>query len=201
MVLAGIVPIAALRGRRQPTVWVSRRLGGLVLMPTGSVLVIGEQLATGVVAGRVPADEFSALVAHALGQEPVRNSRLVAAGDVYCLPWRLVELAIGGMVPVLRRVPLTGFAWRLRWVVFGFALVDAARNDRWYAFVGVAIIALLSWSTSHLNRRWAATLSRLGDDQVRAAGLGGTLAAMIRRRPHTIGDLERATALTDSPTR
>ena len=169
-------------------------------MPTGSDLVIGEQLAG---RGRRPgsAEELGALVAHALGYSRCSTHRLVADGDAYCLPWRLVELLIGVVEPVVRRVPLSGFAWRVRWLVFGFGLVDAGTNDRWYAFVRVVIIAMLSWSTGFFNRRWAATLTRLGDDSVCAAGLGNTLAAMIRRRSHAIADLERAAALTRCPPR
>ena len=196
MVLAGIVPIAQLRGRLQPHVWVSRRPEISVAMPTRSDLVIGPGLITGVVAGRVPAEELSALVSHALGQEPVRSSLLVAVVDVYCTPWRIIEVIIAKLAPIIRRIPLTGLAWQARWVVFVVAVVGAAQQGRWVGMVGAAVVAVLTWSTGFFNRRWRAVWVRLGDDQVRADGLGGTLAAMIRRRSPALVDLERADALS-----
>lgn len=196
LVLAGIVPIAQLRGRSQPRVWVSRRPEIGVVMPTRSDLVIGPSLIAGVLAGQRPAEELSALVSHALGQEPVRSSLLVAVIDVFCTPWRVIEVAIAKLAPVVGQMPLAGLAWRGRWVVFAVAVIGAAHQGRWVGMAGVAVVAVLTWSTGFFNRRWMSRWVKLGDDQVCADGLGGTLATMIRRRATVLGDLERADALS-----
>ena len=195
MVLKGIVPIAQLRGRRQPRVWVSQRPQISVVMPTRSDLVIGPSLITGVVMGQRPAEELSALVSHALGQEPVRSSLLVAVVDVCCTPWRVIEVVIAKLAPVVGRIPLAGLAWRVRWVVFAVAVVGAAQQGRWVGVAGAALLAVLTWSTGFFNRRWMSRWMKLGDDQVCADGLGGALATMIRRRSTALADLERADAL------
>ena len=65
-------------------------------------------------------------------------------------------------------------------------MVDSARNGRWAGFVGVLIIAILSWSTGRLNRRSDKTLINLGDQRLIAEGMGPTLADLIRRPPSPI---------------
>lgn len=76
---------------------------------------------------------------------------------------------------LLRRVPLLSFAWRIRWLTLGVALVDSAYNGRWLAFVGVAPIATSTWSTGYLQTRWHASMLRLGDRRVVAEGYGPAL--------------------------
>lgn len=121
---------------------------------------------------------------------------LVTVIDVYCTPWRVIEAIIAKFAPVVRRIPLTGLAWRARWVVFAVAVVGAAQQGRWVGMVGVAVLAAVTWSTGFFNRRWLTMWLTLGDDQVRADGLGGTLAKMILRRSTERVDLERAAALS-----
>lgn len=194
-VLVAIVPIHTLRGRRQPRVWLSPRIGQTVVMPTDHDLVVGEPLAAALTANRMLPDEFGASVSHALGQQPVRRSQLVAVVDAYSLPWTLVEITNQAMLPWLHRIPMLQFAWQVRWVVFGLALVDSARNDRWVAFAGVLVVSVLSWSTGFLRRRWLTTCARLGDDQCRADGLAEVLAGIRPVRSHIADDLKRTDRL------
>lgn len=49
--------------------------------------------------------------------------------------------------------PILDFAWKIRWVVFTAAAVDAYHNQRWAALIDVITIAVLSWSTSHFKSR------------------------------------------------
>ena len=58
--------------------------------------------------------------------------------------------------------------------------------------------ATLSGTTGYFRSRWATTLRTLGDERVRAEGLGPTLAAMIRATPCGIPDLERAASLNST---
>lgn len=200
-VLAALVPMASMRGRRQPRVWVGSSLPGGrdALMPGEHDLVVGRQL-LGWIANKELADEqVCAIVAHAKGPAVILDSRLVAAVDAYNLPWHIVEMVGVAVMRVVRRmIPLASFAWKIRWMVFAVAVVQSAYDGRWIGAVGAAVLAVFSWTTGHFNRRLEQVMMRLGDDQVVAEGFGPTLAAMIRgnrRNRSSIPDLERADQL------
>jgi hypothetical protein len=151
-----------------------------------------------IVAGELNDEHTSAVVSHALGLRLVWGSRLVAVVDVYCLPWRLVEMVtvLFGMTAGGSR--LMGASWRIRWIVFGVAIVDSVQAARWNASVVVVIVAVLSGTTPVLRRRWLATLRDLGDRQVIAEGLGPALASVIRAGARDVASLERASVLERS---
>lgn len=174
-ILAAIVPIASLRGRRQPTIWIGRRLGaGHIVMPTPGILVVSPELMRQVVSGQLTDRQTSAIVGEALGHSQVHDSTLVNAVDAYCLPWRIVQVLTGVARDIAGRHPLIRFSWKIRWIVFGLAAVDAYGNARWAALVGVILIATLSWTTDHFEQQWARRLQDLGDECAIAEGLGRT---------------------------
>ena len=196
-VCAAIVPIASLRGRRQPAVWVGRRMGGRdVIMASAHDLVLSDRFVRWVVTGRLSEDETCAVVSHALGRQVVDSSALVASLDLYCGPWLIVHQMLGGLSAAAGRVPLAPFAWKVRWVVFGVAVVDSYLNQRWAAMVLVAVFAVLSWSTGFFAARWSVALQRLGDKRVIAEGFGPALAVMLRRRSCDVAQQERVELLS-----
>lgn len=199
--LTAIVPIASLRGRHQPSIWIGRRLGcGQVVMPSCTVLVVSPELLRRVVSGRVTDRQVSAIVSQALGQCQVHNSTLFNAMDAYCLPWRVVQIVTGVVSGIAGRNPVFGFSWRIRWIVFGLAAVDAYRNARWAALIGVFLIAILSWSTGHFDKRWTRNLQDLGDQRSVGEGLGPDLADLIRRSDGSLASSDRADRLRhDTP--
>ena len=143
--LTAIVPIASLRGRNQPAIWISRRLGGgPVVMPSYTILVVSTEFLRRVVTGQLTDRQASAIVIQALGGSQVHNSTLVNAMEAYCLPWRFVQILTGVVSGAAARNPAFGFSWKIRWIVFGLAALDAYRNARWAALVGVVLIAILS---------------------------------------------------------
>ena len=196
--LRAIVPLVWLRGRNQPSVWVATRLNGSdVVMLDRRILVVRSGFVAAVAAGRLSDDQASALVAHAQGQQRVRSSVLLAAGEVYCWPGTLAAILAGGLVGRrTERMGLLSFAWRIRWLVLGVATVDNNLNQRWPALLGVLIISALSWTTGQFARRWSSTLLALGDERVIAEGFGPTLAGMIRSHHTAGGNLERVSRLT-----
>lgn len=195
-VLTAIVPIASLRGRNQPIIWIGRRLGGgQVVMPSCTILVVSSEFLRRVVTGQLTDRQASAVVSQALGHCPVHSSTLVNAMDAYCLPWRFVQIVTGVVSGVAARNPVFGFSWKIRWIVFGLAAVDAYRNARWAAFVGVVLIAILSWSTGPFDKRWIRELEDLGDHRAVAEGLGPDLADLIRRSDGSLAASERAERL------
>lgn len=196
-VLTAIVPIVSLRGRRQPSIWIGRRIGrGDVVMPSSTVLVVRPEFFRRVAGGQLTDRQASAVVSHALGQHLANNSVLVNAVDLYCLPWRVARLFISAASHVAGRIPIVDFAWKMRWVVFTAAAVDAYRSQRWAGLSGVLIIAVLSWSTGHFQNRWAQLLQDLGDQRAIAEHLGKDLAHLVRLHDQSLAGSERAVKLS-----
>ncbi|MCB0910070.1 MAG: hypothetical protein KDB60_00455 [Propionibacteriaceae bacterium] len=199
-VQAAIVPVASLRGRHQPRIWIGSRTGpGEAVVPTCTDLVVSPSLFRRIVTGELSDESASALVSHALGQQPVSGSRLVAVVDAYCLPWRLVEVMTAVFTASVGRSGLMSASWKIRWIVFGVAIIDNAHAARWGALVVVVIVAVLSGTTPVFRRRWHDTLRTLGDRQVIAEGLGPALASMIRASKPPVRALERANKLDTLP--
>jgi len=186
-ILRSIVPIASLRGGRQPSIWIGRQIAGCsAAMPTRSDLVVSPEFVRHVINGQLPGRQASVIVSQALGQYQVHCSTLVNAIEAYCLPWRFVQITNSVVSQVVHRNPILGFSWTIRWIVFGAASIDSYRNGRWAALIGAILIAVLSWSTGHFQNRWLRTLQDLGDQQAVSEGLGSDLAYFTahRRFPH-----------------
>lgn len=198
-VLAAMVPITALRGRNQPRVWIGCRLYGQeVIMATGLDLIVSGPMVGRILTGQLRTERVCELVSNSLGQQPVINSRMVAAGDAYCLPWNVAAVVGAEVVGRVRRVPLVWFSWRIRWIVIALAIVDAWRHERWIAVAGVAVFAVLSWSTSYLRRRWETMFARLGHTQLAATMLTRSTAEPGGDRPHPAGLLARSRAVEEA---
>jgi hypothetical protein len=180
--LTAIAPIASLRGRRQPSIWIGRRIvGGLVVMPSRAVVVVSPEFVRRVGDGQLSDRQASAIVSRALGHCPVHDSNLVNAVEAYCLPWRFVQVTTSVAKKIAARNPILGFSWKIRWIVFGLAAFDANHNARWPALVGVVVIAAFSWTTGRFENRWVRKLQDLGDQRAISEGLGLDLADIIRR--------------------
>lgn len=174
-VLRAIVPVASLRGRRQPRLFVATGRGAARWTARAAGprhLVVSESLLAQIWSGAVSDLEVSRLVARAFGQQPVLGSRAVLAVALSCLPWSIVEVVAVRILPRLSRVPLVALSWRLRPVVFGLGLIDAALNARWEAAVPLVAVAVLTYTTGPLRRAWQRRLAELGDRRVDEEGLG-----------------------------
>lgn len=191
--LTAIVPIASLRGRRQPSIWIGRRVsGGLVVMPSRTVVVVSPEFVSRVSNGQLSDRQASAIISRALGHCQVHDSSLVNAVEAYCAPWRFVQVFTGVAGQLSTRGPMLGLSGKIRWIVFGAAIVDSYRNARWAALVGVLVIAVLSWSTGYFQKRWTRKLEDLGDDCAVSEGLGPDLADLIQRGDRSLAASERA---------
>lgn len=152
-------------------------------MATDCDLIVSRPLVGRVLTGQLPAERVCELVINARGQQPVINSRMVALGDAYCLPWNLAVIVGAEVVGRARRVPLVWLSWRIRWIVIALAIVDAWRHERWIAVVGVAVFAVLSWSTNYFRRRWETMFARLGHTQLAANRLTTSTAEPVTITP------------------
>ncbi len=198
--LTAIVPIASLRGRHQPSVWIGRWiLGGQVVMPSRTVLVVSPRFVAQVANGQLTDRQASAIVSQALGAVEVVDSVLVNVLETSCVPWRLVQVLVAMVTQFATRHRTLRFSWKIRWLVFGMATVDSYLNARWAAFVGVIVIAVMSWTTGFFQTRWGRRVQDLGDQRTIAEGLGTDLADLIQRSDGSLAASERAERLRHGP--
>lgn len=196
-VLRAIVPVASLRGRSQPQVWVARghrATGWDILSPGGRTLLVSEHMLALIRSCRVSDEQVSALAAHAFGQLPALGSRVVLAVGTYCLPWWIAEAVKDAGVVRLSRIPLMPLSWRMRPIVFGLGLLDAVQHGRWEAAIPLVVLAALTYTTRPLNRAWDRKLAELGDRHVADEGLGSVFAGLVLD-PRDPGDRRRAETL------
>jgi hypothetical protein len=194
-ILQALVPMKSMRGRHQPRIWVGRWLGGNdAVMVTDHDLVIGVRLLRWVTHQQITDEQVCAIAAHAKGWSSVHHSRMVAAVAVYCVPWEPIQAVGdrasrwgGGWRALIR------FAWQIRWLVLGIALVQAVIAAQWWIAAGVGAVGFLTWSTGHWRRSFNVCVAGMGDENVKAEGFGPVLAAMIRS--NAAGDPARAAAL------
>lgn len=200
MMLTAIVPIASLRGRHQPAVWIGRRIiGSQVAMPSSNILVVSPQFVGQVASAQLTDRQASAIISQSLGVVEVVDSTLVNVLQTYCLPWHLVRVLIATVSQFATRHRTLQFSWKIRWIVFGVAIVDNYLNARWPAFVGAFLIAVLSWTAGIFQERWDRRLHDLGDQRTISEGLGTDLADLIRRGDSSLATSERADRLRSSP--
>ena len=161
ILLQPLVPIAGLRGRNQPSVWVSERLRCDVRAPDERRLVVSRRLVGWVRAGRITDVAVCELVVRALALAPVARSRLVAAVRLYCVPWT---------APATLTRPVSRLARRLRALVWVFALmaaVDLSRRGEWVPIVLLVLVVVATVTTPRFNRAWVARRQAMADDAVR----------------------------------
>ena len=194
--LTAIVPIASLRGRHQPSVWIGRRIiGGQVVMPSNTILVVSPRFVGEVAGGKLADRQASAIISQALGAVEVADSALVNLLEAYCLPWRLVGVLIAMVSQFAARHRTLRFSWSIRWIVFSVATVDNYLNGRWAAFIGVIMIAVLSWTTGFFQKRWDRSCQDLGDQRAITEGLALDLADLSQHCDFSVATSERADRL------
>lgn len=91
-----------------------------------------------------------------------RRRQLVTAGSVdvayqwFTWPWQVLAAFIGGFVRGIARLPLVGFAWRIRLVVCGIAVWQSLAAGQYHATIGILVAVgltyLLPWTAAHEER-------------------------------------------------
>lgn len=170
-VLRAVAPIRSLRGRREPEVWVSRRRSvGLIVGQ--HELIVSEKMLEGLRTRRVSDLQFATLTARAVGVAAVNRSRLVAAVELFCLPWSLVQRLGRHLQP---EAPRRFFTTRMQRCVAGLVLVVAAidlyQRALWVSLVMVGLVGVAAVTTGRFNRAWAVRLAQMADAEVRRSGL------------------------------
>lgn len=151
-VLRAVAPIHSMRGRSEPGVWVSRRRSvGLIVGQ--HELVVSEKLLNGLRTRRVSDLRFATLTAQAVGIAAVNRSRLVAAMELSCLPWSLVQRLGRGLQ---RQAPSRFLTSRIQRCVSGLVLIVAAidlyQRALWVSLVMVVLVGVAAVTTRRFNR-------------------------------------------------
>nr|NLI49028.1 hypothetical protein [Propionibacterium sp.] len=88
-----------------------------------------------------------------------RRRQLMSAGRFevaylwFTWPWQVLGSFVGGIAHGVSKLPLIGFAWRVRVVVAGIAIWQSVAVGRISATIGIVVVIgltyLLPWTTSH----------------------------------------------------
>lgn len=148
--------------------WWARRPSASIVVPGDlhvSVLVTRRNGAAIGQAGRrhliVPAAlvgraDLPALLGRARLRQLVSAGRFDVAYEWFTWPWQTLGSFINGFAHGLARLPLIGFAWRVRPVVTGIAIWQSIEAGRIPAAVGIVVVIgltyLLPWTTTHHER-------------------------------------------------
>ena len=188
-VLAVVVAGTAAGGVAEPVIvrlmWWARHPSTPLTMPGDPrvrVLVTGRRIAGIGQAGRrhliVPAtgigrSDLPELLTRARQRQLVSAGRFDVAYQWFTWPWQLLAASAAGFAHGMARLPLIGFAWRLRMVVAGIALWQTVVAGQHAATVGIVVVIgltyLLPWTRARHERLVSQELAGLERRSVRPA--------------------------------
>ena len=172
-ILRALVPVQALRGRHQPDLRVSRRLPTAIIAPSHGRLVLGERLIGQARQQQASDEELSRRTVRALGLIEVNSSRLVAAVYLFTLPWLMLAAITAPLRDrVVRVLPVSRFAWSIRWLFIGLAIADLGQRGLWVPLVMLALAAIATVTTPRANRAWTTCLEQLANRVAEHHGFG-----------------------------
>ena len=173
-------------------VWWARRPSTPLAVPGDPrvrVLVTGRRIAGIGQAGRrhliVPATwigrtDLPALLTRARQRQLVSAGRFDVAYQWFTWPWQLLAALVAGFADGMARLPLIGFAWRLRLVVAGIALWQTVVAGQHSAAVGIVVVIGLTYLLPWTHARYERLVSQAMADLERSSA---TPAAPATRRP------------------
>lgn len=158
-------------------------------------VVVSPLLIEGVRRRQLSAQEAAALLTHNIGwlrAQPTRGAIAVAA---WTLPWRASSAVALRFGTAARRVPLLGFAWRMRFVVGTVAVIQSAVEGRTTSAVLVAALLTVTYTAPAARRAHDARLQMAADRYVSDRGLGPTLLGAMDRVGASRPDVARTRRL------
>ncbi len=173
-------------------VWWARRPSTPLTVPGDphvAVLVTGRQAPGIGQAGRrhlvlpvawIGRPDLPTLLTRARQRQLVSAGRFDAAYQWFTWPWQLLAASAAGFAHGMTRLPLIGFAWRMRLAVAGIALWQTVVAGQHAATVGIVVVIgltyLLPWTRTRHERLVAQALTDLERSSA-------TPAAPATRRP------------------
>lgn len=148
--------------------------------------------------------DLPALLEGARRRQRMSAGRFEVAYLWFTWPWQVLGSFVGGIAHGVSKLPLIGFAWRVRWAVAGIAVAQSVAASRMSATIGIVVVIgltyLLPWTTSHhehlvrqaladRDRSWPAPATtvtwRPPSGPIRHAAAGHRRACNRRRTPGT----------------
>jgi hypothetical protein len=158
-------------------------------------VVVSAGLLQAVQLGQLPADQAAGVIAAAVGRIRLGQTRFDVAVEFWTIPWQLVRAVCLTIAKTVGWLPLTRFAWRIRFVVTAVAVAQSVADDRIAGGLVVAVFIALTYLAPRWQRQWALRSQDDSDRFVADHELGGrSLGQFLRRCPPAPRTLERIPA-------
>jgi len=144
--------------------------------------------------GQLPADQAAGVIAAAVGRIRLGQTRFDVAVEFWTIPWQLLRAVCLGIAKTVGCLPLTQFAWQIRFVVAAVAVVQSVADGRIAAGVVVVVFIALTYQGPRWQRQW--DVHSQDDSDRFVAELGDALGRFLRRCPPEPRTLERIHRLT-----
>lgn len=147
-------------------------------------LLVTRDMITSTRRGQLGPDETTALLVAGVGALRTAIPRFDAPVAVLTLPVLPLRVVAAVLAGTLGRIPLVGFAWRIRFLTVGIAAWQMADSGLPVALSVVAVVVgVLSYLVPVARHRVWRALLLAGDDFASAAGHGPALLRFLRRFP------------------
>ena len=131
------------------------------------------------------------MIAAAVGRTRLGQTRFDVAVDFWTIPWQLVRAVGVAIASAVTWLPLTQFAWRIRFVVAAVAAAQSVADGRIAGGVVMALFIALTYLAPRWRRQWDMRSQDDSDRFVADHELGDGLGRFLRRCPPEPRTLKR----------
>lgn len=171
-------PLIQLRVReKQPAIWAAGMGRRTVVISSGLLESLTDRV--------LPQDQAAAVIGHAAALTRGGWVRSDAGLAFWSLPWQLLRAVAMAVAGVARGLPMVSFAWRMRFVVIGIAVVQNSQAGLPWLAALIGAIGAVSYAMPVWERRWQQMMLHAGDEDLVEAGLSAPWVAFLRRCPRT----------------
>ena len=136
------------------------------------------------------------MIAAAVGRIRLGQTRFDVAVEFWTIPWQLLRAVCFTIAKSFGALPLTQFAWHIRFVVAAVAVAQSVADDRIAAGLVVAVFIALTYLAPQWQRLWDVRSQDDSDRFVADHELGDALGQFLRRCQPERRTLERVHRLT-----
>jgi hypothetical protein len=159
-------------------------------------VVVSAALLQAAQVGQLPPDQAAGVIAAAVGRIRLGQTRFGVAVEFWTIPWQLLRAVCLAISKTVGSLPLTEFAWRIRFVVGAVAVAQSVADGRIVGGLVVAVSIALTYLAPEWQRRWAMRSQDDSDRFVTDHELGDALGRFLRRclpEPRTLERIHRLT--------
>jgi hypothetical protein len=119
---------------------------------------------------QITAQDVAILLAQGIRRLECGYVRCDLLWAVWTIPWDLVRTIAVGVGRRLAWIPLVGFAWRIRFIVFTIAIINETVERHWPIVIVLASFLALSYLMPKARRNWNNWLSAASCSPINRAG-------------------------------